>query len=268
MSFRFFLPPNAVDSTASPPSQTVKYRAIGSDNAGFVNSYALGATPAIVSTIYGTLYRQDIAVRKTGHKQFDITVPYGTRKNETGEWTWDFDTTGGTVHISHARSEVARYPSTTAPDQKGAIGVNGDEVEGTDIIIPVLKVNVNFRHPLGVITIAQAKFLSNITGSVNSQPFLSFDPGEVLFLGARGSDGSTAESTVNYQFAMSSNATGLSIGDITGIAKKGHEYLWVRYEDAEATADSVVQPVRLAKFVYIDQVYPTTDFATALGFGG
>lgn len=267
MAFQFIPVPNGIESTARPPSYTTNWKAVGSNSQSYVQAYTLGATPAIVATIYGTLYRHDVRVTQAAYNQFLVEVPYGLRKNETGDWRWDFDTTGGSVHITNAKAEVARYPATTAPDQKGAIAVDGDQVSGVDIVIPAMKINVYFRHPLGVITLPQAKYLNSITGSTNSDNFLTFAPGEVLFLGARGSDGSVAESEVNYQFAVSANLSGETIGSIAGVAKKGWEVLWIRYEDTEATADSVTHPVRTPKFVYVDRVYSEVAMSTALGFG-
>jgi hypothetical protein len=197
-----------------------------------------------------------------------VEIAYGTRKNETGDFTWDFDTTGGTIHITQAKEEVARFPAASAPNQKGAIGVDGDEVKGTEIIVPALKINVNFRHPLGVITLPQADFLSDITGTVNNAVFLgTFAPGRVLFLGARGSDGSQAEATVSYQFAVGKNQLNQTIGSVTGVNKKAWEVAWVRYKDTIVTADGKDLPTREPKFVYVDRVYEEIDFRVALGFG-
>lgn len=262
MTFRFIPAPNHVETTGEPPTLTTKWRAVGDHRQSFVNSYALGATPAVVSTIYGTLYRQDLRVTQAAFNQFDVVVPYGKRKNETGQWTWDFDTTGGTVHITHAKEELRRYPGT-APNQKGAIAVDRDEVKGTEIVIPVMRMNVTYKHPMGVLTIPYAKYLRSITGTVNSTPMLDHAPGEVLFLGSRGADGTDAEASVSYGFAMSENATGLSFGDISGIVKRGHEVAWIRYKDDEDDG----KPTRVPWHVYVDRVYDEIDMATALGFG-
>jgi hypothetical protein len=53
-----------------------------------------------------------------------------------------------------------------------------------------------------------------------------------------------------------------TIGDITGIVKNGHEYLWVRYEDAVSTNELVKKP----KFVYVNKVYRDGNFS-GLGIG-
>lgn len=256
--------PDGIDKTASPPTTTRRYKIADVSDEDTAHAYALAATPAIISTQFGILYRDDVRIRRTAYNQWLAEVPYGLKKNATGEWTWDFDTTGGTVHITQAKEEVARYSTGTAPNQYGAIAVDGDEVKGTDIVVPAMKINVTCRHPLGVLTLARARYLSSITGMVSSDTFLGFAPGEVLFLGARGSDGSDAEAQVNYQFAMGNNKTGQTIGSIANVAKKAWEVAWIRYEDTIASS----QPTRIPKHVYIDRVYDTVAMATALGFGG
>jgi hypothetical protein len=60
----------------------------------------------------------------------------------------------------------------------------------------------------------------------------------------------------------SKNVTGKKIGDISGIAKRGHEYLWVRYEDAVESNVLMKKP----KAVYVNRVYKDSDFS-ALGIG-
>lgn len=54
---------------------------------------------------------------------------------------------------------------------------------------------------------------------------------------ASGSQWGTEDWVVTFSFAASPNAVELTVGDITGIDKKGWEYLWVRYQDAEDEDD-------------------------------
>jgi hypothetical protein len=107
-----------------------------------------------------------------------------------------------------------------------------------------------------------------LTGKVNSTGFwitirgdrYQFAAGECLFLGAS-ADESTASDFVDitYRFAASPNRTGITVGDITGISKKGWEYLWVRYADAEdATAKAIVKKPVAA---YVEKVYEVGDFS-------
>lgn len=265
---RIFALPDGISSTGNPPTETRRLKIDGVTDKDVAVSYAIASTPSLIATAYGILFRDDVRVTQTAYNQWTVEVPYGVKKNVIGDWTWDFDTTGGTVHITQAKEELRRYPTATAPDQLGSIAVDGDEVKGVEIIIPAMKINVQFKHPLGVVTLAKAKFLSDMTGKTNSDTFLTFAPGEVLFLGARGSDGSEAEATISYQFAMAANVTGQTIGSIAGVAKRAWEVAWIRYQDTITVADSKDNPTRVAKYVYIDRVYDEIAMAAALGFGG
>jgi hypothetical protein len=54
----------------------------------------------------------------------------------------------------------------------------------------------------------------------------------------------------------------VTIGSITGIEKRGHDYLWVRYEDS-VSSNALI---KLPKAVYVDRVYRDGNFAN-LGIG-
>lgn len=266
--FRFTEARESRRTTTNPPSYTAVYTAAGSNDSAYVRAYALAATPAIVALLdVGTLYRQDLAVDPAGFEQWKVTVPYGKNEQAAGSYRLTFDTTGGTVHVASSKETIGKYPAATAPDYKQLIGVNKDDVEGADIVIPALKVSVHFNHPAAIITIARIKYLADITGLVNSATFLTFAAGEVLFLGASGSEGTDAETEVTYQFAMSANAASLTIGDVANIVKKGHELAWIKYKDAVDTVGSDDLPVKQPEFVYVERVYGTVDLALALGFG-
>ena len=57
---------------------------------------------------------------------------------------------------------------------------------------------------------------------------------------------------------------GLTVGSMTGIAKRGWDYLWIRYADVEDPDAKML--VKRPLSVYIEQVYPYTNFA-GLGIG-
>ena len=263
--FSFEERPISRASSGKEPTITLNYVATGTQDEQYVHSYALAATPSIYPTIYGTLYRQDIQVEPGGFNVFYVTVPYGKHKHATGQFRLSFDTTGGTVTIFSGKENKGRYAKAgeTAPDYKNAIGVDGDEVRGCEITIPALKLTAHFRHPQAVITLARIKALANITGTINSKPFLTFAPGEVLFLGCSGSEGTDAETEVAYQFACSANADSLTIGEIANIAKRGWDHLWISFADEVDDGKPTKQP----KYVYVERVYEEVDLALALGFG-
>lgn len=265
MSFHFRERPKSRSGTANPPTENYVYVAYGTTDSQFVHAYALGATPAFVSTIYGTLYRQDIKVDAEASDHWQVTVPYAQNKQETGQYRLSFDTTGGTVNIKASLATIERFPRAgdTAIDYKGLIGVHGEDVDGADIVIPALKLTVNYKHPFGVITLPQIKNLARLTGKTNSGPFLTFDAREILFLGATGSEGTDTETEVTYQFACSENATGITIGEIMDIAKAGHDVAWVEWEPYPDGGKAARRP----KCVHVERVYQEVDLASVLGFG-
>lgn len=267
--FTFEKIPQAHEITVDPPTLTEKWRASGIADPLYVTAYAQSATPAIANVaLLGTLYRQDIQISEKGHKLFHVTVPYNSKPKNAGSYTWNFSTTGGTVGLKVSKETVASYKaagvSTAIPNYGGAIGYNAEkkEVEGTEIVIPALKLNVTFKHPLGVVTIAKAKSLASYTGTTNEDTFLTFAPGELLFIGADGADGTDTEASVTYQFLASGNATNLTIGDITGIAKKGHHVIWMQFAKDVSESQPVAKPI----YAYVERVYEEVNFANALGW--
>ena len=93
-----------------------------------------------------------------------------------------------------------------------------------------------------------------------SASFKGMAAGECLFLGAAGSQrGSGEDWEINFRFAGSPNRTGITIGTITGIAKKGWEYLWVEYEaEEDSSANRIVKrPVA----AHVEKVYEEGDFS-------
>jgi len=68
----------------------------------------------------------------------------------------------------------------------------------------------------------------------------------------------------NEKLAASPNRTGITVGSIGGISKKGWEYLWVRYADVEDTGSNTL--VKRPVAAYVEKVYEEGNFA-GLGIG-
>jgi hypothetical protein len=271
MTFRFDEEPNSREATGSPPTVVLRYTARGTQDESFVHAVAFASTPATYWTIYGVLYRQDIRTEPAGFNVWRVSIPYGPKNSTpppTGQWTFGFNTTGGSFHIKASKSTVNKYPAATAPDYKQLIGVNDGEVQGSDIVIPALKLNVTYKHPAGVVNIAYAKALARLTGKVNETEFLTFDAGEVLFLGASGSDGSEAEAEVGYEFACEENLQDQVVGAVTGIEKDGWDVAWIKWKDDTEVVGADTVPKKVPQFVYVERVYTRVNLAVALGFGG
>lgn len=173
--------------------------------------------------------------------------------------SYTFETSGGTQHITQSLETVARYgkPGKQAPNFQGAIGFNGESVEGTDITVPVFRFSETYRFPIASVTHAYKLALFTLTGRVNRSSFKGFEMGEVLFLGASGSRRGQELWEITFSFAASKNAENLRVGNIIGISKRGWEYLWVRYADVEDEKVLIKQP----ESVHVERVYSWGDFS-------
>lgn len=262
MTFKFEEKPASRSYTKDPPTEVRRYVAAGEFDSDNVMAYALSNTAAIIGSAVGNLFRQDVKLDEVGYKIYDVVVPYAGVKRDAGSYTFRWDGTGETAHITQSLSTVNSY-GTSPPDHKGAIGYHNGEIDGVDIVVPSSKFIISFRHPTAWFSFAYAASVSSIVGYVNSALMFGFAAGEILFTGFTGSEGTDTETSVDYSFVRQPNATGLTVGAISSIVKQGHDYLWVRYKDAVDTNRSVRQP----EFVYVERVYPRTNLAGVLGFG-
>jgi len=190
----------------------------------------------------------------------------GSSPPSTGDSVFSFDTGGGTQHITQSLATIATHaaPGETAPDFGGAIGVTHDNVEGVDITIPVYNFSETHYLSDGRVDQGYKLTLFRATGKVNDADFRGLDAGECLFLGASGSQRDGEDWEITFRFAASPNVDKLSLGGLGPIAKKGWEYLWVRYEDSEDAAAHTIVKRPLA--AYVEQVYQSADFSQ-LGIG-
>jgi len=250
------------------PTAELRYTVRGTTDDVAARVALEGASPTVYD-LYGDglvlIPRDSATVEPLGNDLWEGSVRYGVVPQEN-ESSFSFDTGGGSQHITQSKETIASHapPGKTAPDFKGAIGVTGDSVEGVDITVPVYQFSETHYLPGALVTPAYKLALFQLTGRVNHALWKGFSAGEVLFLGASGSKRGLGPWEITYRFASSPNITGLTVGTITGIDKKGWEYLWVRYADAEdSTAKALVkQPIA----AYVERVYENGDFSL-LGIG-
>lgn len=266
MAFQFEEKPQSRNGTTGPQgSETREYYAVGTVDADYVKAAAKSLTPTSIATESGLLYRQAIEISSGGGDYWNVSVPYSPQSKESGSYTISFDTAGGTVCMKASYEVIGAYDETgaiAAPDNN-SIDLDDEGVpQGTEVIIPSLKLTVAFRHPAATINEGVIRTLARNTGKVNSDTFLGFDPGEVLFIGATGSE-SESEAEVSYQFACSENVVNLVVGGITIDSKDGWDYASVRFKKAAAD-----KPSTIPQSITIHRVYRRTALAPIVGFGG
>lgn len=240
-------------------SASSEYIIEGTTDEAVANSSLLAAVPST----YGGLALQEVKVTdRLSENAWEGEATWGNLEPATvGESSFEFDTGGGSQHISQSIATVNTYAPSgeTAPDFQGAIGATSNGIDGVDITVPVYNFSETHWFADSAITTAYKLILHGLTGRKNAATFKGFAAGEVLFLGARGAKRGLDNWEISYKFAALPNATGLVVGDITGIAKAGWDHLWVRYQDYEDTAAKAL--VKRPVAVYIEQVYYDGDFS-------
>jgi hypothetical protein len=258
-------------TTGDKPTVTLHYILDGTSDDLTAKTLLLNST----ASTYDGLVRADCTIEPifvdtdSGKGKWDCRVRYISperKEPEVGDPPqFSFDTSGGTQHVTQSIATVQKYAPSgkTAPDFKGAIGVTSDNVDGVDITVPVYSFSETHYVADATVTTEYRLALMALTGTVNNAAFKGFAAGECLFLGAAGSKRGAEDWEITFRFAVSPNRTGITVGDITGIAKQGWQYMWVRYDDAEdSTAKAIVKkPVA----VYIEKVYADGDFSILEG---
>ena len=247
------------ESSEQGKSVSRTYIVSGTDDASAANDAVAAGAPG---TLYGAALKT-IRSTRIGHNEWASEVTYTTKESRSvGDIKVSFDTTGGTQHVRQSLATTGYHGSGTfdfTPDFKGAIGVTKNGVDGVDIVVPSLSRQETHYFAVADVDDTYINAIADLTGKVNNATFRGRAAGEVLFLGASGQNIDSEKAEITFRFGISPNATGLSIGDITGIAKKGWEYLWVRYEDHVDESNEAL--VKRAVNVYVERVYDNGDFS-------
>jgi hypothetical protein len=223
------------------------------------------AASAAIPSTYSGMPRKSIEVtERVNAITWKVVARYETAEYdpvEPPEPVFSFDTGGGTQHITQSIQTISRHGPAATDKLGGAIGFDGENIEGVDIAIPVYNFSETHYKSAASVSLSYRLALFRTTGTVNSSSFKGFAAGEVLFLGASGSrrgDDADDDWEITYKFAAQQNRTGISVGEISGISKKGWEYLWVQYAPEVDTDHS--QIVKKPVAVYIEKVYQDGNF--------
>lgn len=219
------------------------------------------------------LPRRTVTPKMINDSTYSWTVNYGMDQNQVsvsdpdlGQFntTLTFNLVGGTEHITSALSTVSYRLTADGPiiDVQKTIGIDlkTGQVRGVDILAPVLDYTLTTEFPNRIVTPAYVDALFDLTGTVNTASFKGRPAGSVLFKGARGSKKGSENWELAFEFAYSKNKTGLSIGGITGVDKKGWQYLEIMYRDSPTLLISG-KPIQVPTQVNVHDVYENGDFS-------
>jgi|TARA_R110000868_G_scaffold410438_1_gene698466 hypothetical protein len=204
-------------------------------------------------------------VATINYRLADEVTP-GSNNSEVGMLS--FGISSENIHITQALLTISRTPvaGVTAADYKGAIGADSEgNLTGCDIPAPKLSWSETVYRPLAYVSHGYVNTLGEIVGHWNLYTFRTKAPGSVLCAGVQGSaNWEKKRWELTFNFEHSPNVEGITIGEITGIAKRGYDYLDVHYEQAndDDAKKLVPRPIQ----VDVLQVIDGRDFS-GLGIG-
>jgi len=254
----------------SGESFELSYQIDGTSSDTVARALVLSTSPLM----WEGLIRQAPSLDPVGPTLWNATVPYAVndKSPEIGDVSIAYQTGGGSQHISYSKQVVSSHarPGEVAPNCKNAIGQRPDgTVEGIDIVVPQFRWTETYTINPGMLTWDYANTCAGVTGKVNNAVFRGFAAGEVMLHGVNASARLTGTQSqpelraeISYEFAMSPNVANQAIGDIVGIAKKGWEYIDVRFEETDDAAANAT--VSIPKYVYVHRVYETANFGALL----
>lgn len=255
------------EAIAGRLAATIPYAIIGAADEADAKATALASIP----TTFNGIPRSGITIsERVNATTWKAIASYeqpdsgGGSDTATLENTYTFEIGGGTQNVKQGLVATVKYPADAASID--GINFDGENVNGVDIVTTQYQWSETYWFSPAVVTTTYKQTLSAIVGTVNDATFRGFPAGEVLFLGASGTKQGNGWWQITFKFARERNSTGLSVGTITGIAKTGWQYMWVRYEDDVGGAGANKALIKKAKAVYVETVYLSWSFA-GLGIG-
>lgn len=213
----------------------------------------------------------------------DFGIPETQQEQPGGEtapvsdYTASFSTKGGVMtryiglsdnrkFVPYALGDPEKTPLYPPTPVGWLVGAKEKDVEGVEVVIPALEFNINRRVQKQNFKFSDMKSIWARTGTVNSETFLTFAGGEVLFEGAEGSY-NDEKWELNFGFKASPNVQSMSISTPTYLNgqtiwgvfeitnKKGWEYLWMTIKTGDDRLPKYIDQINVI------QVYPYSDFS-------
>lgn len=186
---------------------------------------------------------------------------------------WQIDGTAGTTHLNASIKTVSKTGrgGVVPFDNKQAIGLTYDRVEGVDVFTPKLDISLTLSFPF--VTQQRVRTWSKMTARVNNAAVGAWEKGELLYLGPSVTIQPGQITKVTHKFAAGRNLKSpADTADLTIVPdsapaagdglvvpeKKAWDYLWVAFAfDANPGPAWVPQVPQAA---YVEQVYREADF--------
>ena len=269
----------SISITEETTTKTIEYTIIGTEDEDVALARALALAPLSVLVAGVGCVRSTIDMDHTGYNVYTASVNYESLDipdsedaPEGSSFASSFETGRGEIHLSRSlETKQIRTPDGNAPLDTfgGLIGVTQDAVEG--VTLSSNSASFSFTETLDVpienYTQAFVRTVAYATKKINNAPFRGFQPGEVLLDRVSGSTSDNfRRASFAFSFAVQENASNFSIGNISGINKRGWDYLWVRSADTTKTVGGKERLVKEPRFVCVERVYNEINFLNVLGY--
>lgn len=227
---------------------------------------AVDTVDQFVGLWWGGMRRESIKVIEKENEYWEASVIFKAVEKTRDDIKINLDITAETIHQTHAIKTLGRYAAgeDNLIDFGSAIGVEVDSdgskrIAGTDITVP--KCSYGETHKIPAVSTAWVRSVARSVGTVNTKPFRAFAPGELLFVGARGSKDGPDDWAFQFSFLASENMNNFDVGPIRVSTKRGFDYLWVYWQQQASGGILVPKP----RQVNVVQTYLYKDFPTLLG---
>jgi len=216
----------------------------------------------------GGLVLQNIAGDEEARNVFRCTVDWGPYQPATplqqGESSFAFEIAAQPIKVVVPLATTVFGPALEPSEVPQLIGDQRtiDPPEGCEIYEPVPSFQETHIIPASTMTLTYRNALCRLIGKVNNATFKGWQAGEVLAMSVSGSRRASTDWEVTFRFSVRENKTGLTIAGISGIDKKGWEYLWPYYKVAVG-GTSLLNEVT---HVIVNQVFATGNY-TGFGIG-
>ena len=238
----------------------------------------LAASPTSVIADGVTLNQRVPSVQYVGNGYWVGTVSYrheaskqaesqNQNLDEVGKVEVTLDLGTESKHISEGRDST-KYATNDGPaignvPELDAIGLEDNQVQGCDILSP--SGNLQITKVFDNATVFGANWVqdrADLRCHTNNASFYGFDAGSLLFVRMSFTIRNNGDVPVTFQFQHRANLNEQTAVSVSAVDKKGHQYLWTRYEDSQETTGGVDTYVKKAIAQYVNTVYPEGDFST------
>lgn len=226
------------------------------------------------------IFRDTVKIEEApgGGGVWHATVKYSETADRT-ELNLNFGVQSSKIYQANSTVKVydcitgASGPDGTMPNVpafRGAIGANGDEVEGCEVEVTKVEFSIKKHWARDVLDPSYYDLLFQFTRprtAVNDATYslnilgqgLLFPTGSLRLRGFQTRVNNFNETEIEYQFAYEGPITAadnFTVGSSAVIEKEGWQYLWIYYKKIASNNVTTHRPVG----VIINNVYPYKDF--------